>query len=204
MLELAVGTGRLAVPIAERGIDVVGVDTSPEMLARLAARDPTRHGHRVVGDMVDDLPAGPFDVVLIAYNSLFNLRHRAATQACFAAVAARLAPDGVFVVEAFVPDDPPRSGSVVAVRSMSTSEVVLSISEHDPDAQRAHGHFVSVRRRRARAAAAVGDPLRPAGRARRDGGCGRRSRVVERWEDFDRRPFTDDSPRHVTVYALTR
>ena len=106
------------------------------------AATPTGASRVVLGDMVDDLPDGPFDVVLVAYNSLFNLESAERQAACFAAVAARLAPGGMFVVEAFVPEDPPRVGTVVAVRSMSAGEVVLSISDHDPAAQRAEGHLV--------------------------------------------------------------
>jgi SAM-dependent methyltransferase len=200
VVELAAGTGRLTVPIAARDIDVVGVDSSPEMLARLHARDPERRVTTIVGDMVDDLPGGPFDVALVAYNSLFNLDRRERQQACFHAVADRLAPRGRFVVEAFVPEDPPRVGTVVAVRSMTTSEVVLSISEHDPENQRAHGQFVSfvdgerVRLRPWAVRYAPPDEL--------DAMAAAAGLVVEaRWEDFDRHPFGDGSPRHVTVYT---
>jgi SAM-dependent methyltransferase len=203
VLELGVGTGRLAIPIAARDVDVVGVDTSPDMLARLAARDATGAVTTVVGDMVDELPDGPFDVALVAYNTLFNLETEDRLRACFAAVASRLAPGGSFVVEAFVPEDPPRSGTVVSVRSMSSREVVLSISEHDPEQQRAFGHFVSF---------VDGDRvrLRPwvvhyATPNELDGHAAAAGFVVgARWEDFDRHPFEDTSPRHVTVYALTR
>ena len=73
VLELAVGTGRLAVPLAARGSTVTGVDASAAMLERLRARDVGATVAVTLGDMVDDLPAGPFDVALIAYNSLFNL-----------------------------------------------------------------------------------------------------------------------------------
>jgi SAM-dependent methyltransferase len=203
VLELAVGTGRLAIPIAARGVDVTGIDTSPEMLAGLAAQDPERTVTSLLGDMVDDLPDGPFDVALVAYNSLFNLETAERQQACFEAVAARLAPGGAFVVEAFVPEDPPRSGTVVAVRSMSNREVVLSISQHEPDAQRAFGHFVSfvdgerVRLRPWAVRYATPDELDAVAAA--TGFV-----IAARWEDFDRRPFEDASPRHVTVYGLTR
>lgn len=203
VLELAVGTGRLAVPIAARGVDVVGIDTSPDMLARLAAHDPERTVTAVLGDMVDDLPDGPFDVALVAYNSLFNLETAERQRACFEAVASRLAAAGAFVVEAFVPEDPPRSGTVVAVRSMSNREVVLSISQHEPDAQRAFGHFVSfvdgerVRLRPWAVRYATPDELDAVAAA-----AG--FVVAARWEDFDRHPFEDASPRHVSVYALTR
>ena len=172
------------------------------MLDRLRARDPAGTVAAVLGDMVDDLPDGPFDVALIAYNSLFNLETAARQQACFAAVAARLGAGGRFVVEAFVPDDPPRRGTVVSVRSMTAAEVVLSISEHDPDDQRAHGQFVQFvdgERVRLRPwsiryappaeldamAAAAGSVCSPAGRT---------SPAV---------PFGTDSPQHVSVYAAS-
>jgi SAM-dependent methyltransferase len=198
LLELAVGTGRLAVPIARRGLDVVGVDASPEMLARLGARDETVTA--LLGDMVDDLPDGPFDVVLVAYNSLFNLESAQRQQACFREVAARLAAGGRFVIEAFVPEQPPYVGTVLTVRSMTAEEVVLSISEHDPENQRAHGQFVSL---------VDGEPvrLRPwsvryAAPDELDAMAAAAGLVVaERWEDFERRPFHENSPRHVTVYA---
>ncbi len=202
VLELAVGTGRLAIPIATRGVDVVGIDTSPEMLARLRERDPAGTVTTIVGDMVDDLPAGPFDAVLVAYNSLFNLDSAARQRACFRAVAERLTPGGCFIVEAFVPEDPPRTGTVVAVRSMSTAEVVLSISEHDPEAQLAHGHFVSfVDGERVR--------LRPwlvryAPPAELDAAAAAAGlTVAARWADFDGQAFGPDSARHVTVYGLS-
>ncbi len=200
LLELAVGTGRLAVPLAERGLDVHGVDTSDAMLARLRDRDRTGRVSLVLGDMVDDMPDGPFDIVVVAYNSLFGLEDAARQRACFAAVAARLTPAGVFVVEAFVPEDPPRAGSVVAVRSMSNSEVVLSISEHDPVEQRAHGHLVQF---------ADGERVRLRPWAIRyatpseldamaaDAGL----RLAARWEGFARHPFGDGSPRHVSTYT---
>jgi len=203
VLELAVGTGRLARPIAARGLDVHGVDASPAMLDRLRGVDPDGRITIVLGDMVDDLPDGPFDVALIAYNSLFNLESADRQTACFAAVAARLAPGGVFVVEAFVPEDPPRVGTVVAVRSMSAGEIVLSISDHDPAAQTAEGHLVQfvdgdrVRLRpwavRYAAPAELDTMAAAAGFALR-----------HRWEDFERHPFGDDSGRHVSVYALSR
>ncbi len=200
VLELAVGTGRLAVPIAARDVDVVGVDASPEMLARLHQRDADRRIATIVGDMVDDLPAGPFDVALLAYNSLFNLDGPQRQQACFHAVAARLAPRGRFVVEAFVPEHPPRVGTVVAVRSMTATEVVLSISEHDPEHQRAYGQFVTLvdgERVRLRPWA-----VRYAPPVELDAMAAAAGLMVEhRWEDFERHPFADASPRHVTVYT---
>jgi SAM-dependent methyltransferase len=198
-LELGVGTGRLARPLAALGVDVTGVDTSDAMLARLRASDPEGVVTVTSGDMVEEQPDGPFDVVLIAYNTLFNLESADRQAACFAAVAERLSARGVFVIEAFVPEDPPREGEEIGVRSMSASEVVLSVSTHDPVNQRAHGHFVHL---------ADGAPVRlrpwsiryapPSELDAMAVAAGLALRA--RWEDFHQRPFGDDSPRHVSVY----
>lgn len=207
VLELAVGTGRLAVPLAATGVRVTGVDASPEMLARLADRDPAGLVAVVAGDMVTALPPGPFGLAFVAYNSLFNLTTAALQRACFAAVAERLAPGGRFVVEAFVPDTPFRDGDDVAVRTLAADRVVLAITRNDAAAQAAAGQFVEF-------AGAPGEPatvtLRPwsirySTPAELDEFAGSSGFALEqRWEDFGRAEFTADSPRHVSVYRLAR
>ena len=146
VLELGVGTGRLAIPMASAGLRVVGVDSSEAMLANLAERDPDATVEVVLGDMVDDLPDGPFDAALVAYNTIFNLLAESEQRRCFAAVADRLAPGGSFVVEAFVPDVDRHAAtpSSVSVRSMAVDRVVLSVTVNDPDQQRAEGQFVEL------------------------------------------------------------
>lgn len=202
LLELGVGTGRLALPLAAAGWDVTGVDVSAPMLARLAAADPTGTVTTIVGDMVDDLPDDEFDVVLVAYNTLFNLTGEGDQQRCFAEVATRLRPGGCFVVEAFVPDEPFRAGSEVALRSMSAEQVVLSVAEYDPDAQTAAGHFVDLTER-------SGVRLRPwfirySTVDQLDEMAGAADlRLTERWEDVRRAPFDEGSERHVSVYRRT-
>ena len=200
VLELGAGTGRLAVPLAARGLHVVALDASAAMLDRLRQRDPDGTVQVVTGDMVDDLPAGPFDAVLVADNTLFNLEDATRQQACFAAVAARLAPKGSFLVEAFVPDDPPRGGSAVAVRSMTADEVVLSITVHAPADQRAEGHFVRL---------ADGEPVRlrawairyatPAQLDAMAAAAG--LTLLERWSDATGAPFGTSSAGHVSRYG---
>lgn len=198
VLELAVGTGRLALPIAARGLAVHGVDASAPMLDRLRQRDPSGLVDTTLGDMVDDLPAGPFEVVLIAYNSLFNLDTADRQRACFRAVAQRLTPGGRFVLEAFVPDD--REGPIVTVRSMTATEVVLSVSQHDPASQRASGQFVELvdgERVRLRPWS-----IRYAAPSELDAMAGDAGlTLVQRWEDVSGSPFGDDSAQHVSVYA---
>jgi SAM-dependent methyltransferase len=203
ILELGVGTGRLAVPLAEAGladgVAVIGIDASAAMLARLAWRDPGKLVTTIHGDMRYDLPGGPFGLVFAAYNTLFNLTDEGAQARCFGDVAARLRPGGRFVIEAFVPDDPPRRGDSVSVRSIAADRVVLSISVDDPDHQSAAGQFVEL-------SETGGVRLRPwsiryATPAQLDEYARAAGLTLEqRWESFGRSPFDDDSPRHVSVY----
>jgi SAM-dependent methyltransferase len=201
VLELGVGTGRLAVPLAERAphLRVVGIDTSDDMLDRLRARHQPPNLDVLRGDMVDDLPPGPFSLVFVAYNTIFNLTTADRQLACFRAVADRLAPGGRFVVEAFVPEDPPRDGDHVEIRAIAADRVVLSVSRHDALTQRADGQFVELTER-------DGIRLRPwsiryARPAELDEMAARAGLVREhRWEGFGRDAWTPDSPRHVTVY----
>jgi SAM-dependent methyltransferase len=208
VLELGVGTGRLALPMAAAGLIVVGVDASSKMLDRLAQRDPGRTVVGVLGDMVDQLPDGHFDTVLCAYNTLFNLTSIERQQACFVEVAERLTPSGRFVVEAVAPspvDHAAASGqptSSVSVRSMAADRVVLGIDRHDPSTQLVEGQFVEITE-------AGGVRLRPwqirySTVAELDSMAGRAGlMLVERFGDVDRRPFDADSPRHVSVWALS-
>jgi SAM-dependent methyltransferase len=199
VLELGVGTGRLAVAMGRAGLAVVGVDASAAMLARLAANDPDRLVAVIRGDMVDDLPAGPFDVVLVAYNTLFNLLEGGRQRACFGAVAERLAPGGRFVVEAYVPDLDAPAGAHVTVRSIEVGRVVLSVFDNDPAAQRTTGQFVELTE-----AGCV--RLRPwavrwATPAELDEMAAAAGLVLEaRWADMAGAPFDDHSSGHVSVY----
>ncbi len=207
VLELGVGTGRLAVPMAASGLDVTGVDSSPAMLRVLGERARTdRAAERVaavLGDMVEDLPAGPFDVVLVAYNTLFNLLDERAQRSCFGAVAARLGAHGHFVVEAIVPDPAAPAGSTVAVRSMTTDRVVLTVSDHRPDEQRTEGQFVELTE-------AGGVRLRPwairwCGVDELDAMAADAGLVLEeRHADMAGSAFDEDADTHVSVYRAAR
>ncbi len=204
VLELGVGTGRLAVPLAEAlgaaGSVVHGLDTSPAMLARLSANDPARRVVAHPGDMVTAMPPGPFAVVFVAYNTLFSLRSEDRQRACFAAVARRLTSDGMFVVEAFVPGDDVVAPGAVTVRSMSTERVVLSVARNDPAVQQMHGHYIDITE-------VGGVRLRPwsiryATPGQLDAMAHDAGLVLrDRWSSFACTPFDDDSVRHVSVYV---
>jgi len=198
-LELGVGTGRLAVPLAAAGVDVTGVDTSTAMLDVLAAKGSAVHAVR--GDMVDDLPEGPFGLVFVAYNTVFNLTSAARQRACFAAVRRVLAPGGMFVVEAAVPDPGRPAGGTVAVRSMTADTVVLSVDVHVPEAQRVDAQLIEL-------SEAGGVRLRPASiryaaPAELDAMAEAAGfELAERWEDFSQAPFVADCAQHVSVYLV--
>jgi SAM-dependent methyltransferase len=103
-LELAVGTGRIALPLAERAIDVHGIDASEAMVARMRSKPGAERVQITIGDFADVSVEGRYSLVYIVFNTLFVLQTQEAQIRCFRNVAAHLAPDGVFVVETFVPD----------------------------------------------------------------------------------------------------
>ena len=201
VLELGVGTGRLALPLAQRGLDVHGVDTSPEMLDRLRAKAGAERVAVIEGDMAALEPPGPFALVFVAYNTLFNLTSAAAQQACFESVAARLVPGGRFVVEAFVPDER-ASGSYVEVRELTADRVVLGVSRADHPNQRAEGQFVEL---------VDGTPVRLRPWAIRWAtpeeldtmAAGAGLSLEHRWSGWRGESFDADSAHHVSVWKLT-
>jgi SAM-dependent methyltransferase len=147
VLELGVGSGRLALPLAARGLEVHGIDASPQMLAQLQGKRGAEAIHLTAGDMAElDLADPPeFAVVFVAFNTLFNLTTAGEQQRCLERVATLLAADGVFVVEAFVPaDEGPGPRSSVTPRRISADEVVLSVSHHDEGDQTITGQHVHI------------------------------------------------------------
>ena len=200
VLELGVGTGRLAIPLAATGLEVHGVDSSTAMLQRLVAKPGGDAVHVTVGDMSDDLPVGPFTLAFVAYNTFWNLPTEARQRSCFSNVAQRLTADGVFVVEALVPDpalhDPP---SQVGIRSLTADRVVLSVTRARVDEQLAEGQFIDITE-------TGGVRLRPWSirwvtvEQLDEMADAADFALVERWEAFDRSPFTPASARHVSVY----
>jgi SAM-dependent methyltransferase len=202
-LELGIGTGRLALPLAESGVTVLGVDVSEAMLDRLRVKDPGERIRIVVGDMVDDLPDGPFDLVFVAYNTFFNVRDVARQRLLFHRVAERLGPEGHFVIEAFVPDVGRPGGDSVSIRNMTADALVLRADRHDPEAQTIDGQLVEITE-------AGGVRLRPyriryappseLDRMAAEAGL----ELAERWENTRPDPFDDESPSHVSVYRRSR
>jgi SAM-dependent methyltransferase len=203
VLELGIGTGRLALPLADAGLEVHGVDASAPMLAQLEAKRGGRAVHAHLGDMAGPLPPGPFPLVFVAYNTFFNLTDVDAKRRCLAAVAGVLAPGGRFVLEAFVPDEEAGPSQEVEVRAIDADRVVLFVSGHDPARREVRSQFVELTE-------AGGVRLRPtflqyASPAELDEmAAGADLALAARWGAWDRRRFDTQSEVHVSVYQALR
>lgn len=145
VLELGSGTGRLAGPLVDAGVPVVGLDASVAMLARSVQRHPAVP---VVAADMAELPVrdGRFGAVLVAFNTLFNLPSRALQRRCLTQARRAVRDDGIVVVEAFVPGSgaDERTDHVDVVR-LDAEVVVLRVSRTDPDRGTVHGHHVELR-----------------------------------------------------------
>jgi SAM-dependent methyltransferase len=128
VLELGVGTGRLAIPLATAGHPVHGMDASAEMLEVLRSKASGDLAIvAVLGDAGDalDWPEGPYDVVVAAFNLMFNLAEPAAQEGCFRAAAGVLAEGGALVVETFLPASIEQDERRLEVKEVSVERVVL-------------------------------------------------------------------------------
>ncbi len=188
-LELAVGTGRIAVPLAARGVRVAGIDLSPDMVAEL--RKKTDAISVEIGDMATTHVAGAFSLVYLVFNSLNNVTTQDGQVAVFANAAAHLAPGGSFVVEVGT-----RNRQPLTVFDLSDTHV--GIDEYDHDTQRLVSHHFTLRggawERRSIPFRAV-SPGELDLMARLAG-----LELRERWADWDRSPFTAESRKHVSVW----
>jgi len=192
-LELAIGTGRIAVPLAERGARVAGVDFSPDMVAQL--RQKTDEITVTIGDMSTTRVEGTFSLVYVVFNSIFNLRTQERQVACFENAAAHLVGGGVFVVEIMVPElQRLPLGDRFLLFDVSPEHV--GFDEYDLVAQGLTSHHYNPVR---------GDYSTFPGRYIWPSELDLMARLAgmelrERWADWDRSPFTAESTKHVSVW----
>jgi SAM-dependent methyltransferase len=203
-LELAIGTGRIALPLAARGVPVEGVDFSEAMVARLRAKPGGELIPVTIGDFAEVPVVGEYRLVYLVFNTLFNLLTQDEQVRCFQNVAPHLADGGRFVVEAFVPSFlyRLRDDQYVDAEAIDVAEVRLDVARHDPVAQRLDESHVTL--------SAAGVRLNPVVcryawpseldlMARLAG-----LRLEERWGGWCGEPFRRDSARHVSVYGRDR
>jgi len=144
ILELGVGTGRLVAhwlslrPMA--GDTIIGIDSSAAMLQIAKEKNFPASVSFICGDFSEQLPNGPFDVVFIGYNTLFNVPDESALQACISRIAHVLAPTGSLFIDAVIPNSTEAS-TRESMQTMASGEEVLATSHHDPATQRITGTF---------------------------------------------------------------
>jgi SAM-dependent methyltransferase len=199
VLELGVGTGMVALPLAARGVEVVGIDASPEMVAALKAKPGGAALPVTLGDMADVGVEGEFSLVYVVYNTLFALQTQEEQVRCFRNVSARLAPGGAFVVEAFVPDLAQLSaGQGVRLLHMTDERVGIRVFQHDPVGQKLKSRHVVFNEGGARVFPVEVRYAWPSELDLMARLAGLRLRA--RWGDWRRGEFGAKSEKHVTVY----
>lgn len=203
ILELGVGTGRLIRQLrtlrAGHNDTIIGVDTSEAMLAIAQNADLGSDTTLLKMDFSQSLPEGTFDAVFVGYNTFFNLPTTEAMQTCMSLVASQLKQDAFFHIDVVHPQ-PSGDSDHMRIRTMTTGEVVLSISRHDEEAQRIIGQFVQFTngqqtRLRPYSVRYV-NPQQLDDLARSAG-----LRLVSRHADGNGTPIAPDSDRHVSRYT---
>ena len=190
-LEFGIGTGRVALPLAQRGVRVSGIDLSPDMAAKLREKDGAEAVEVAIGDISTARVDGEFALVYVVWNTINNLTTQDAQAACFANAAAHLRPGGRFVVEVGI-----RNRAPLEVFDLSDTHV--GIDEYDADTQRlVSHHFWLLDGRWER----VSMPFRAVSPAELDLMARLAGMTLrERWGGWNRELFTSESRRHVSVW----
>lgn len=196
-LEFAIGTGRIALPLAQRGVPVAGIELSRAMIERLRAKEGGAAIEVAIGDMTSTRVPGRFALIYLVFNTINNLTTQEAQVACFANAAGHLQPGGRFLVEVGVPSLQ-RLAKGETRRAFALSDTHWGIDEFDIATQRFSSHHMTLRDGRWEA---VSVPFRYAWPAEQDlmarlAGLG----LEARWSGWGREPFTGASESHVSVW----
>jgi SAM-dependent methyltransferase len=200
-LELGIGTGRIALPLAQRGVRVHGIDLSEAMVAKLRAKPRAEEIGVTIGDFATTSVPGAFSVAYLVFNTIMNLTTQDAQVACFQNVAAHLEPGGCFVIEVGVPSLqrlPPGE----TVRAFDVSPTHLGFDEFDVASQGLISHHYSIVDGELDV---VSMPFRYVWPSELD----LMARIAgmtlrERWSGWRREPFTSESTKHVSVWEKLR
>ena len=198
-LELGIGTGRVALPLSERGVEVHGVDLSTAMLARLRAKPGSERIRTTAGDFATTRVPGAFRLAYLVFNTIGNLTSQDQQVECFRNAAAHLEAGGCFVVEVGVPGLPGTPDARHLVFDFGAEHV--GIDEVDVAAQGLISHHFWLRDGQWRLKSFPFRYVWPAEldlMARIAG-----MRLRERWADWDRSPFGNTSTKHVSVWQKT-
>ena len=198
-LELGIGTGRVALPLAACGVDVHGIDASEAMVARLRAKEGGQDIPVTIGDFADVAVEGLFSLVFVVFNPFFAVLTQTDQVKCFRNVAKRLTEDGVFVIDAFVPDlSRFVRGQTTDTGEITPDSVNLEVSRHHPVDQRVTAQHIYITESGIRmypVQLRYAWPSELDLMARLAG-----MRLRDRWGDWRGSAFTASSTGHVSVY----
>jgi SAM-dependent methyltransferase len=199
-LEFAIGTGRIGIPLTQRGVAVDGIELSPDMVARIRDKPDGDKVEVRVGDMATaSAPRKKYPLVYLVFNTIYNLLTQDAQVRCFENAARHLTTNGVFVVEAAVPSAWLRGEQFVIVEHLGIDEVVLDVNRYNSITQILDENHVSLTKEGPRFGPISCRLIWPGEMdlmARIAG-----MRLVDRWGGWKQEPFTAASNRHVSVYA---
>ena len=197
VLELGIGTGRIALPLSERGLRVHGIDLSPAMITKLQAKAGAERISVTVGDFARTRVPGTFGLAYLVFNTIMNLTTQDEQVACFRNVADHLSPGGLFVIEVGVPALqrlPPGE----TIRPFTVNATKLGFDEYDIATQRLVSHHYSL---------VDGQfdgfsiPFRYVWPSELDLMAQLHGmKLRDRWSDWGRQAFTSDSTKHVSVW----
>jgi SAM-dependent methyltransferase len=199
-LELGIGTGRIALPLQEAGVAVEGIDASEAMIARLRTKPGGDKIPVAMGNFADVAVQGQYALIYVLFNTFFALLTQEEQVRCVSNVAQHLAPQGRFVVEAFVPDLSRFSGGqAVRAVSMSENQVRLDVSQIDPVTQQVTSQHVVLSEQGIRLYPVKLRYVWPAEldlMARLAG-----LQLEQRWGDWRQAAFSADSGKHISIYG---
>ena len=200
-LELGIGTGRIAVPLSAKHIEVHGIDAASSMISRLRSKPGSERLTLTEGNFADVPVDGEFALIYIVFNTFFALPSQEEQVRCFRNVAKHLAPGGCFVIEAFVPDLTRFSGGQVNwATKVTTDEVQLDVGQHDAADQRVISQKVVITDGDVRLYPVQIRYCWPSELDLMGQLAGLRLR--ERWRNWKREQFTSDSTNHISIYEL--
>ncbi len=204
VLELAIGTGRIGLPLAERGLRVDGVELAPEMAAKLREKPGGDQLNVVVGNMADVPVEGHYRLIYVVYNSFTNLSEQEDQIRTVANAAAHLTDDGLFVVDGFLPRNLTRwpERQRVAVEVIEPEYVQFEVEMHDPSRQRVEKTHLAVTPDGPRFYPTVHRYVWPS-----ELDLMARLAALElrdRWASWYREPFNAESDTYVCVYGKSR
>ena len=200
-LELAIGTGRIALPLAARGIHVDGIDISIAMVDQLRSKPGGDQLSVTIGDFADVPVPGAYRLIYVVFNTLHNLLTQDEQVRCFENVADHLTDDGSFLIEASVPSRfyCLQNDQYVEAEAIEIDEIRLDVAQHDPVTQLLHENHVSISTEGVRLNPIVTRYIWPSEldlMARIAG-----LRLKERWGGWSREPYNSTTDKLVSVYG---